>query len=117
MGEQSNSQEERESKQRAIQLRWGSPVQLPTTYANELFIMHFGDQYYLVFGEVIPPVMLDPNKEDMPNFVEIRPVAKVVVTPENMARFSKVIQQTIQKSLDDTEASESNINTSPIVQE
>jgi hypothetical protein len=78
--------------------------------------MHFGSQYYLVFGEVIPPVMLDPHKEDTPNFVEIKPVAKIAVTPENMRLFSKAVQQSIQKSLDNIEANESSIDTDSIEQ-
>jgi len=78
-----------------IPVRWKTPDGLPSLYANQLLISHAGGEFYLFFGEVTPPLALEP--EDMPDHLEIVPVAKIVVAPEAMLRFAEAIQTNIEK--------------------
>lgn len=77
-----------------IKLKWSTPKNIPTIYSNELMITHAGREFYLVFGEVDQPVIIDPNS--LPEFIEVVPVAKVAMTPENMIRFAKLIQENVK---------------------
>ncbi len=85
----------------AIPTRWESPEQAPTIYANQLVVTHVGGESYLVFGEIIPPLILGPDKEPLPEFVPVKPRVKIVVTPEHMIIFTKAIQQNVENFLKD----------------
>ncbi len=73
-----------------ISLKWGEANQIPTIYANHLYITHSGGEFYLVFGELAAIINID--KENPPESLEIKPVAKIAITPDNMLRFAEVIQ-------------------------
>jgi hypothetical protein len=80
----------------AIRLEWGSAEDIPTVYANHLHISHpGGNEFYLVFGELGPQVGLD--RDNPPESLTIKPVAKIAVSPPGMIRFSEVIQDNIEK--------------------
>lgn len=74
-----------------LKLVWGSPANIPTIYANNLYITHAGNEFYLVFGEMSPITQLDAN--NLPDHLEIKPVAKIAVTQENMMKFADVITE------------------------
>ena len=78
-----------------VRLVWGSSINVPTTYANNLFITHTANEFYLVFGELSPVTELDI--EQVPEYLEIKPVAKIAVTPENMVKFADVIAENMVK--------------------
>jgi len=78
-----------------IKLSWGSSEKAPTLYANNLYITHAGNEFYLVFGE-LPPI-LEPDIENLPEYLEIRPVVKIAVSPENMIKFANAIQENVNK--------------------
>ena len=79
----------------AIQLTWGSMTEIPTVYANQLFIAHTGGEFYLLFGELTPPPDLD--RDDPPDYLEIRPVAKIALSTENMLRVAEVIGENVSQ--------------------
>ena|SRR3972149_3177250 len=83
----------------AIPVRWTSPEQASTVYANQLIVTHGGGEFYLVFGEAVPPLILDPEKQPLPDFVEIKALIKIAVEPEHMLRFAKAIQANVANYL------------------
>lgn len=74
-----------------LKLVWGSPADIPTIYANNLYITHAGNEFYLFFGEMSPITQLDAN--NLPDHLEIKPVAKIAVTQENMMKFADAIAE------------------------
>ncbi|MBI1800610.1 MAG: hypothetical protein HYR71_03155 [Chloroflexi bacterium] len=87
----------RQAKQgRPIQIpvHWGAVDHLPTLYANQLFITNAGQEVYLVFGEITPPVVVNPA--DLPKQLEIKPVAKIAVSREAMLKFREAINAIAQ---------------------
>lgn len=74
-----------------LKLVWGSPADIPTVYANNLYITHAGNEFYLVFGEMSPITQLDAS--NLPDHLEIKPVAKIAVTQENMMKFADAIAE------------------------
>ena len=79
----------------SIKLTWGNPADVPTVYANNLYITHAGNEFYLVFGEMPPITELDANR--LPEHLEIKPVAKIAVTQENMVKFADAIAGNMEK--------------------
>ncbi|MFZ5821952.1 MAG: DUF3467 domain-containing protein [Chloroflexota bacterium] len=79
----------------AIRLVWGDSANIPTIYANNLYITHAGSEFFLVFGEMSPIMELDIEK--MPEELIIKPVAKIVIAPENMVKFADVISGNVAK--------------------
>jgi hypothetical protein len=54
-----------------VRLHWGSDKDLSTLHVNHVIINHSGDEFYVTFGELYPPLFTDP--EDIPDDVEIHP--------------------------------------------
>jgi hypothetical protein len=90
-----------------VLLRWGALDQAPTIYANQLLITHTGGEFYLIFGEVSPLGLID--KDNLPTQLEIKPIIKIVITPENMPAFAKVIQQNVENYKKRTHGKESDL--------
>ena len=78
-----------------IKLAWGNPADVLTVYANNLYITHAGNEFYLVFGETPPIAELDASR--LPEHLEIKPVAKIAVTQENMVKFADAIAENTAK--------------------
>jgi len=96
--ENATAREEQEVK---IPLRWPEKVDLPTIYANNLFISHAGQEFFLIFGEVTPPVWTEATPERLRELksIEIKPVAKIAISPEAMPAIAKAIQENVEKFL------------------
>ena len=69
----------REEEDEEILLQWLDMLDLPTIHANRLFISHAGREFLLIFGEVTPPVEIEPTPEQSQESesTEIKPVAKI----------------------------------------
>jgi hypothetical protein len=104
--EAETNQHEKKIQKVQISLQWGDASQISTVYANQLYITHSGGEFYLVFGELAPITNMD--KDNLPEYLEIKPVAKIAITPENMLRFSEVIQTNINNFERDIIDQESN---------
>ncbi len=77
-----------------IPVKWKDAKDTQTRYANHLMVTHAGGEFYLVFGELFFPAMAQDEK---PEYVEIVPVARIAISPDNMIRFSEAIRQNIEK--------------------
>ena len=85
----------------SVDLRWGDDKDLSTLYANNLHVTHQGGQFYLVFGEITPPLIVDFKKEapKLPREWKINPLVRIAVTPQIMARFADAIKDNFEKFL------------------
>lgn len=82
-----------------IQAKWDSTENIPTLYANQIAIMHTGNEFYLIFGEVQIPIILNQDSDELPETLQISPVAKIAVSPSQMRQFADVINQNVQNYL------------------
>lgn len=98
---------ENQPKQVQIPLVWEDTEHIPTVYANNLLITHAGGaEFYLIFGEVVPPILLGTPGEKLPKKINIKPVAKIVLTPEAMIKFSEIINLSLKSLLSTVQVSE-----------
>ncbi len=82
-----------------ISLQWAAvPNNLHTIHANQIAVVFTGAEYYLIFGEVqIPPVI----DESTP--LNITPVARIAIPIAAMPAIVQAIQQSLQHSETTTE--------------
>ncbi|MBC8438080.1 MAG: hypothetical protein H8D87_00130 [Deltaproteobacteria bacterium] len=96
--------EKKKINEKAIRIIWGSAEDLPALYANNLYISHGGEnEFHLFFGHLTPPITHGLTEDEMPDNVEIKPVAKIVVTPEMMGEFLQVLNDNYEKLLNKKE--------------
>ncbi len=98
-GQTQEKQDEPQVKQAAktmvLKTRWKGFSDVPTLYANQLLVTHANqNEFFLFFGQVVPPAVLDPK--DLPSELDVVPIAKIVVSPENMLNFSKAIATNVE---------------------
>jgi len=82
---------------------WGDWKNVQTTYANHLFITHRSGEFYLIFGELSHPMVVQPTQETLPSSIEITPVARIALTPDNMVKFAELISKVANDYLGDQE--------------
>ena len=80
-----------QEKVRDVPLKWGANENVPVYYANQLFIGHTNNEFYLVFGDVQVPLLINPSKAEIPKELIIKPVARVMLTPNAMQEFTKAM--------------------------
>jgi len=82
-----------------LRLRWQDASDLPTLYANQVYISHAGGEFYVIFGEVQQPVLVNLTPEELQKIaeVEVKPVVKLVFTPETMISIAEAIADNIRK--------------------
>jgi hypothetical protein len=84
-------------KEKPIRIIWDPGDDLPVLYANQLFVSHAGDtEFHLVFGHLFPPLTMGLEEAELPDRVRIKPVAKIVISPEAMKAFSEVLVKNYQ---------------------
>jgi hypothetical protein len=95
----STTPEDSDERAIEIQVRWGDDSELTTIYANNLFISHAGAQFYLIFGELMKPLIMDVEgeKDRVPSHLTVKPVAKIAVSPEVMELMVKAINDNVEK--------------------
>lgn len=80
-----------------IRILWNSGDELPFIYANQMLVTHGTEtEFQIVFGQLTPPLTFGLTKEELPDIVEIKPVAKIVVTPEVMYRFFDALKDNLE---------------------
>jgi len=84
------AEQEREVK---LALHWLDSSSLPTLYASQVYVSHAGGEFYVIFGEVQQPIWVNLTRAEIEEKgrVAVRPVAKLVLTYENMKRFVEVV--------------------------
>ncbi len=86
-----------ETKGRQMRLVWGSPDELPTLYSNNIQVSHAGgSDFHVFFGNATPPLTYGLREEEIPDVIIIKPVAKIVITPDMM----RVLVQVLSKNLE-----------------
>jgi hypothetical protein len=88
----SQESEAKRPKEITIPLEWGETTEIPTLYANHLYITHSGGEFYLVFGELAP---VNIDQENPPDTLVIKPLVKIALIPENMLKFAEVIKKNV----------------------
>lgn len=87
------------SGEQQVQLRWvESEEDLPAVYANHLYISHAGPEFVLIFGRAEVPVGTGTPGVDPPEFVPIRPVAKLIVAPGAMTGVVEAISRNVSRA-------------------
>jgi hypothetical protein len=81
-----------------LPVTWVSDPNQKTIHANQLLLSNLGGaEYYLQFGEAVPPAVLDIAKErDKLQPVSVNVVARIAVSPKTLALFAQLIQQTLE---------------------
>ena len=91
-----NSKDSQTKQSLQIPIRWGSANHLQTVYANNVFITHAGGkEFFLVFGELTPPVDI-LNTNSPPEYVEITPVVRIALTPESMIQITEAMSGNLE---------------------
>ena len=96
MSNDGTGQDERQVKEVKFSGIWSkdSLDAAPTIYAKQLFLSHAGDEFYLVFGETFPPLLLpgdDVPPEDE-RTLTIKPLIKIAITKDRMESFMQAIK-------------------------
>ena len=85
-------------KAKQIRIVWGSDEDLPALYANHIYVSHAGEtEFHMVFGHLSPPLMMGGDVGELPESVKIKPVAKLVITPDVMRAFVKLLGENFEK--------------------
>jgi hypothetical protein len=96
-GMATNSDDQQSGAVREVTVRWAETVeQMPTSYANHLFISHAGPEFFLIFGVVTPPAVVPGSEHDFEDLQAV-PVAKIAVSPETIVRMARTIEENVQK--------------------
>ncbi|MEW5827962.1 MAG: DUF3467 domain-containing protein [Chloroflexota bacterium] len=81
-----------------IRIVWGSDEELPALYANHIYVSHAGEtEFHLVFGHLSPPLMMASDENELPDTVKIKPVSKIVITPDVMRAFVRLLADNLEK--------------------
>ncbi|MBN1637929.1 MAG: hypothetical protein JW866_03110 [Ignavibacteriales bacterium] len=87
-------------KEKAMRLVWGSPANLPVTYANHLQVTHAGgNEFHIFFGYAAPPLtagLTEDEIEAMPEKITITPLTNIVVTPDIMKTIVDVFNRNLE---------------------
>lgn len=78
-----------------IQILWGSTEALETIYVNHMTITHSGPEFYLVFGELPMPAILD--KSAVPKELEIIPKVRLAISSNAMRAIAGIIRDNLEK--------------------
>ncbi|MCL4553109.1 MAG: hypothetical protein M1305_06120 [Candidatus Marsarchaeota archaeon] len=82
-----------------VEIHWGDDSHLTTLFANQLFITDSitGQESYLVFGELRPPIKALTNPEEPFEKQDISPVARLVVPHRAVAQFVKALNESMSE--------------------
>lgn len=85
-----------------IPVVWPESVDLPTVYANQMFIQHTDNEFFLIFGELMPPIAAgsqDERRKKLQSLsgITIRPVVKIALSPPFMLRMAEAVQENVEK--------------------
>ena len=96
-----------DKQEKAIRVIWGSEEGTELVYANQLFVSHAGGtEFNIVFGQLTPPLTVGLNENELPEHLEIKPVAHIVIGPDVMRTFVRVLVdnlETFEKRLQNKE--------------
>ena len=80
-----------------VPFRWQDASDLPTVYANHAYVTHMGKEFYVVFGEAQVPILTGMEPTELEE-IKVKPVAKLVFTPEGIDSIVSVLADNVRKS-------------------
>jgi len=90
--------EENEVHEKVVRLKWDTDDSLPAVYANNVIISHSGEtEFHITFGHFSPPITLNLEEDEIPDVVKIKPVAKIVISPEAMRKIVEAFNTNLEK--------------------
>lgn len=72
---------------------WGSDPSLPLQFVDNLHLQILNDQVYLTFGQIRVGVAAQEVEGSEPPTAEIKPIARLVLTQEGLARVARLFAQ------------------------
>lgn len=79
-----------------VEVGWPRDDSLETVYVNQLAILHTGNEFYLTFGELIPPnVAIVGN--DMPSRIDITPKVRLAINQLALEKMIEVLNNTMKE--------------------
>ncbi len=86
-----------ETKEKKIRILWDSGENISSVFANQLYISHAGGkEFHITFGHLTPPIVFGLEEDEIPESVSIKPVAKIVVSPDVMEEFVNAMNENFQ---------------------
>ena len=80
---------------------WVGAEDLPVQFVNQFVgVVHPGE-IFLTLGTVVPPAILGNTEEkrkaqaESIQYVQVKPVAQLALTPERLREFVRVLQETV----------------------
>ena len=89
-----------EDQKLEVNLRWPLEDDLQAVYANQFAISSVGPEYVIVFGEFLPTGFAHRSKQEIEEYLKhanIKPVAKIVVSPEGLKAFFGLLKGYTEK--------------------
>lgn len=81
-----------------IEVTWSKDDTLETLYVNQLAILNTGSEFYLTFGELIPPnVAILGDK--IPPQIEIKSKVRLAMHTQSLERIIELLQKTLDGKL------------------
>lgn len=85
-------------KEKTARIVWGSDEDLPAYYANHMYISHAGEtEFHLIFGHLSPPLTINLEEDELPDYVTIKPVAKLVMSSDVMRSFVRLLVDNLER--------------------
>lgn len=90
--------EKEKLKEKMLRLVWDEGEDIPYVYANHIYVTHQGgSEFHIMFGHAAPPLLLGKEEDELPDSVAIKPVAKIVTSPDAARAFLEVLTENIEK--------------------
>ncbi len=94
-----------ELKEKKIRILWDAGENIPSVFANQLYISHAGGkEFHLTFGHLTPPIVFGLEEDEIPDSINVKPVAKIVVSPDVMEEFVNAMNENFQRFKESKEA-------------
>ena len=85
---------------RATRVEWKSADSIPTVHANQVVVSNLGGEFYLTFGEVVPPVPPPTGEAAKDVVLKVNPLVRVAIAPGPMLEIAAAIQRNVQKAME-----------------
>ena len=78
----------------SVRLDWSVVDDFPISYANEFMIQQFRDEFIIAVGQISPPGLVQPTREEIEAIGRITPtiLARFAITPNNLRIFVENLQ-------------------------
>ena len=84
-----------------VPVAWVGTEELPVHFVNQFVGVIAPGEVFLNLGAIVPPAILGDTEEERKaqaesiRFVQVKPVARIALTPERLREFIGVLNQTL----------------------